>query len=198
MKYIKFDRFLLNVVPLVIGVCVFDPFDVRKQRRKRRVVGDRRNGSESWNRSTTRPGSSRVTGVISVCFLFPKLSLQSAARRAGTSCANCKTATTTLWRRNQAGEPVCNACGLYYKLHNVSNRSYIPSVSTEFISTVSTTRQFRAIELSLSLSLFQERENVSVSVRRYTFCEKDSFLSGTNDFARGALQRRAILYYLPG
>ncbi|KYN12164.1 Trans-acting T-cell-specific transcription factor GATA-3 [Trachymyrmex cornetzi] len=45
----------------------------------------------------------------------------SAARRAGTSCANCKTATTTLWRRNQAGEPVCNACGLYYKLHNVSN-----------------------------------------------------------------------------
>ncbi|KAK0079165.1 hypothetical protein PV325_001649 [Microctonus aethiopoides] len=45
-------------------------------------------------------------------------SLQSAARRAGTSCANCKTATTTLWRRNQAGEPVCNACGLYYKLHN--------------------------------------------------------------------------------
>ena len=63
-------------------------------------------------------------------FSFPKLSLQSAARRAGTSCANCKTATTTLWRRNQAGEPVCNACGLYYKLHNVSNRSYIPSVST--------------------------------------------------------------------
>ena len=47
-------------------------------------------------------------------------SLQSAARRAGTSCANCKTTTTTLWRRNQGGEPVCNACGLYYKLHNVS------------------------------------------------------------------------------
>ncbi|KAI2798403.1 Trans-acting T-cell-specific transcription factor GATA-3, partial [Blomia tropicalis] len=43
---------------------------------------------------------------------------QSAARRAGTSCANCKTTTTTLWRRNHNGEPVCNACGLYYKLHN--------------------------------------------------------------------------------
>ncbi|XP_045474301.1 GATA-binding factor C-like isoform X3 [Harmonia axyridis] len=49
-----------------------------------------------------------------------RLSLQSAARRAGTSCANCKTTTTTLWRRNQNGEPVCNACGLYYKLHNVN------------------------------------------------------------------------------
>ncbi|KAF2359614.1 Zinc finger GATA-type [Trinorchestia longiramus] len=46
----------------------------------------------------------------------------SAQRRAGTSCANCKTTTTTLWRRNHNGEPVCNACGLYYKLHNVSIR----------------------------------------------------------------------------
>lgn len=49
-------------------------------------------------------------------FLFP----QSAARRAGTCCANCQTTTTTLWRRNANGDPVCNACGLYYKLHNVS------------------------------------------------------------------------------
>ncbi|ROT75584.1 Endothelial transcription factor GATA-2 [Penaeus vannamei] len=44
----------------------------------------------------------------------------SANRREGTSCVNCKTQTTTLWRRNQNGEPVCNACGLYYKLHNVA------------------------------------------------------------------------------
>uniref|UniRef100_A0A3B5PWX8 GATA binding protein 2 n=1 Tax=Xiphophorus maculatus TaxID=8083 RepID=A0A3B5PWX8_XIPMA len=44
----------------------------------------------------------------------------SAARRAGTCCANCQTSTTTLWRRNANGDPVCNACGLYYKLHNVN------------------------------------------------------------------------------
>ncbi|XP_065573196.1 transcription factor GATA-3-like isoform X2 [Artemia franciscana] len=44
----------------------------------------------------------------------------SAARRAGTTCANCKTTMTTLWRRNPNGEPVCNACGLYFKLHNVN------------------------------------------------------------------------------
>ncbi|XP_052689024.1 transcription factor GATA-4-like isoform X2 [Crassostrea angulata] len=44
----------------------------------------------------------------------------SASRRVGLSCANCSTTTTTLWRRNNEGEPVCNACGLYYKLHGVN------------------------------------------------------------------------------
>ncbi|KAF2985224.1 hypothetical protein EK904_007538 [Melospiza melodia maxima] len=41
----------------------------------------------------------------------------------GLSCANCHTTTTTLWRRNAEGEPVCNACGLYMKLHGVSGCS---------------------------------------------------------------------------
>ncbi|KAG4078359.1 hypothetical protein HA402_013069 [Bradysia odoriphaga] len=41
-------------------------------------------------------------------------------RRTGVICANCKTSSTTLWRRNNQGEPVCNACGLYYKLHTVN------------------------------------------------------------------------------
>ncbi|XP_042338272.1 erythroid transcription factor-like, partial [Plectropomus leopardus] len=39
--------------------------------------------------------------------------------RKGTQCVNCWTETTTLWRRNATGQPVCNACGLYYKLHQV-------------------------------------------------------------------------------
>ncbi|XP_015987744.2 transcription factor GATA-5 [Rousettus aegyptiacus] len=42
-----------------------------------------------------------------------------SSRRAGLSCANCHTATTTLWRRDAEGQPVCNACGLYAKLHGV-------------------------------------------------------------------------------
>ncbi|XP_044206502.1 erythroid transcription factor isoform X1 [Thunnus albacares] len=44
----------------------------------------------------------------------------TVTQRKGTQCVNCLTATTTLWRRNSAGEPVCNACGLYYKLHQVN------------------------------------------------------------------------------
>ncbi|XP_055676659.1 box A-binding factor-like isoform X2 [Lutzomyia longipalpis] len=44
----------------------------------------------------------------------------SASRRVGLCCTNCRTTQTSLWRRNAHGEPVCNACGLYYKLHNVN------------------------------------------------------------------------------
>ncbi|KAJ8663791.1 hypothetical protein O0I10_000065 [Lichtheimia ornata] len=36
-----------------------------------------------------------------------------------TVCSNCATSTTPLWRRNPAGQPLCNACGLFLKLHGV-------------------------------------------------------------------------------
>ncbi|XP_037924080.1 GATA-type transcription factor SRE1 isoform X2 [Hermetia illucens] len=49
-----------------------------------------------------------------------KASASSTSRRNGITCANCKTSSTTLWRRNNEGQPVCNACGLYFKLHNTN------------------------------------------------------------------------------
>jgi len=52
--------------------------------------------------------------------------LQGAANNQGegnpappTTCTNCFTQTTPLWRRNPEGQPLCNACGLFLKLHGV-------------------------------------------------------------------------------
>lgn len=45
----------------------------------------------------------------------------SASNNTGapTTCTNCFTQTTPLWRRNPEGQPLCNACGLFLKLHGV-------------------------------------------------------------------------------
>ncbi|KAH8547597.1 hypothetical protein BGW37DRAFT_510105 [Umbelopsis sp. PMI_123] len=40
----------------------------------------------------------------------PKTSMQ---------CFNCNTQNTPLWRRDEDGNPICNACGLYFKLHHI-------------------------------------------------------------------------------
>ncbi|XP_040579367.1 uncharacterized protein [Lepeophtheirus salmonis] len=52
-------------------------------------------------------------------------------KRVGTQCSNCNTTTTTLWRRNGTGEPVCNACGLYYKLHGNCESDYSDGIESQ-------------------------------------------------------------------
>lgn len=61
-------------------------------------------GSGFTSAAPSRPGSPRPGGENN---------------GAPTTCTNCFTQTTPLWRRNPEGHPLCNACGLFLKLHGV-------------------------------------------------------------------------------
>lgn len=68
--------------------------------------------NSSASRTETQPNGklANQTGIQST----------GKTNRHSQPCANCGTLSTTMWRRNNDGYPVCNACGLYYKLHQVN------------------------------------------------------------------------------
>lgn len=45
------------------------------------------------------------------------ISLRNSDSEENQSCQNCNTTTTPLWRRDGEGTVLCNACGLFLKLH---------------------------------------------------------------------------------
>ena len=74
------------------------------------------NGGGSSNSSVASPkGGSGAAGVNAAGG-----GANNSMNSKDMSCTNCGTTTTTIWRRNVRGEMVCNACGLYFKLHGVN------------------------------------------------------------------------------
>lgn len=74
------------------------------------------------NQSRTTPNSPPASGVSSASQSRPPSPTGSKSAdqsSAPTTCTNCFTQTTPLWRRNPEGQPLCNACGLFLKLHGV-------------------------------------------------------------------------------
>ncbi|MCJ1434387.1 hypothetical protein MMC27_003755 [Xylographa pallens] len=69
--------------------------------------------------SPSSPPESGFSSVVPSRPTSPGGSKNSDNNGIPTTCTNCFTQTTPLWRRNPEGHPLCNACGLFLKLHGV-------------------------------------------------------------------------------
>ncbi|KAG0202006.1 putative electron transfer flavoprotein subunit [Mortierella sp. GBA30] len=82
------------------------------------VGGDDKNNDSECAGSCPGDGNCNGAGGAESCAGCPSFN-QHQANRQHLVCANCRTTTTPLWRRDSGGNTICNACGLYFKLHNV-------------------------------------------------------------------------------
>ncbi|KAF2149620.1 hypothetical protein K461DRAFT_231310 [Myriangium duriaei CBS 260.36] len=70
-------------------------------------------------RPQSSPNSPPPSGYTSAAPSRPASPKPGGENGPPTTCTNCFTQTTPLWRRNPEGHPLCNACGLFLKLHGV-------------------------------------------------------------------------------
>lgn len=105
-------------------------------------------------------------------------------------CSNCCTDKTPLWRKMKDGETVCNACGLYHKLHGIHRLAYFPphhpgsSIKKRIRlskknNKVSTTTTPSATSLPAKLTIQPSTKRINISTQLPLSLPRSSFNLGT-------------------
>ena len=85
----------------------------------RQAMNGTASGPPTNHPSPNTPPESGLSSTVPSRPASPGGSKNEDPNAGPTTCTNCFTQTTPLWRRNPEGQPLCNACGLFLKLHGV-------------------------------------------------------------------------------
>lgn len=98
--------------------------------KKKRVYSEQRECSNCKTTNTPLWRQTRDKKIVcNACGLYLRSNKQSRPKKLNDhkkndkkgipTCTNCSTRTTPIWRRDQNGNLLCNACGLYLKSHKI-------------------------------------------------------------------------------
>ncbi|KAI8375623.1 hypothetical protein EDC96DRAFT_495958, partial [Choanephora cucurbitarum] len=102
-----------------------------------------------------------------------------------TQCHNCQTTTTPLWRRDPQGNPLCNACGLFLKLHGAVRPL---SLKTDII---------KKRNRSTTTPMTQSKSSVQVKAIKKQPCYPLEPIEQKQDGSRPSLDRRNTVHIAP-
>lgn len=121
------------------------------------------------------------------------LSNRTSSDLKPTECSNCHTVKTPLWRKDPTGNTLCNACGLFYKLHGTTRPL---SLKTDIIKKRSS-RRVSTTPRGTSITQVNSSGSVPSSLSRISASVLD-FRLRTENMASIPIQYQAPLYTASG